>query len=259
MIPKSKVPVKSILIIALIITGYIVFSIVLFFSPLKNIDRKHETANVILFSKNDNISLIISLKIDSEAIHLNLITENNIDSKFNEFVLKSTDVVIIDRSLPNGVQDLLLLKSYINGEKKDIGLIFFGAINNEETINDDFSSVLINMISDLLPIELSSNFKVSTDDASEADYKIQVTLNEEIQNQKTQEISKANILVKYISWKSCSLISRRMIVIAKPDTSKIVESIEGDYSILSEWNIKGGGHMIVYSMIIQGYNKPFVL
>ncbi len=259
MFKKFILPKKLIVLITIVIISVASFSAILFSSPKIFKQREHEVANVLLFSKGKDDSLIDSLGIDSDAIHVTIITKDNIDQKFNEFLLLGTNVVIIDGYMPEKTKDLQLLINYINKKKGEIGLIFFGGLNNDEIEEDDFSNMQINMISEILPVELGTNYKVSTDDASQAERKTQVTLNIEIENQKLSDKANSNVLVKHVEWISSPLIGKRMMVKSRSSATQIVETIDGGYSISSEWDISGGGTVILYSMLIHGYNDPFVL
>ena len=94
MLKKPEISKKSILIVIIIIVGFIAFSFALFSSPKEFKQREHETANVVLFSKGEDESLIKALNIDTDAIHLTLITESNIKNAFNEKLLTRKEVQI---------------------------------------------------------------------------------------------------------------------------------------------------------------------
>jgi len=256
---KLKLPKNTIIIILCSIIGFICFSMIFFSAQRALTKREHEAANVLFFSKGEDDSLLNSLNIDSDTIHLTIITKENIDKKLNEFLLRSVDVIIIDRFMPEKMDDLRAIINHINGRNGRIGLIFFGALNNDKTKEDDFSDAQISAISEILPCQLGINYKVSTDNASQTEYKTQVTLNREIENQKLNDKPNSNVLVKDIEWMSCPLIGKRMMLKTKSSATQIIEAIEGEYSILSEWHIEGGGTVILYSMVIHGYNDPFVL
>lgn len=250
----------------LAILGFSMFSVILFMPHASLIDRKHETANVLLFSSERNSALTRSLKIDEEAIDLTILTSDDM-SDFDEDLLKNTDVVIIDRYMPENTDDLTLLRRYINGTTDDLGLIMFGAFLNDEEVDDDYTDTQIDAISDLLPVSLASDTETSTNEASEAHYKIQAALEPEIEQEKAENKEESHILVRDIAWTSGPLISRRLVVEAKSDAKIIVESIDGEYTVLAERKLDNdGGLVLFYSMIINGkneadkqFNGPFVL
>ena len=221
--------------------------------------RDHEKAKVIFFSDDKDSPLLTSLEIDSSIIDLVILTEINIDDKLDADLLENTDVIVIDSFMPEKAEDLHLLKSYVNGTNGKLGLIFFGGLKNDKEEKDDFSDLQINLISDLLPVKLDSDYKVSTDDTGEEDYKIQVAMNSDIEEEKNTDKEDAHILVRDIAWTSCPLISKRMLVETRSKGTQIIESIDGDYAILSEWDIKNGGTVLVYTIFVDGYNNPFVL
>ena len=129
--------------------------------------------------------------------------------------------------------------------------------------NDDFNLNQLLNISELLPVNLDSNFENSTHDTGAFDYKIQIAMDNNIETQLNNDKEHANILVRYIAWTSSPLISKRMLIKSsdlKPTTTQIIESIDGEYSILSEWSVgSNGGRVILYSILINEYNKPFTL
>ena len=259
----SKISKKNIAFIIISILGIVVFVSVLFSLPSITVYRQHEQANVVLFSKGEDTSLITSLKIDKEAINLTVITQSNLASLFDENLLKYTNVIIIDRYMPSNSSDLHLLRSYINGTNGRLGLIFFGGIKNDLTLPDDFNDDQINMISPLLPATISPSFTLSSDNKGDDDYKIQIAMNTAVETQLKNDPENANILVKHIAWTSCPLISKRMLIPSndiKATATNIIKSIDEKYSILSEWTISsGGGTVIMFSLLINGYNDPFVL
>lgn len=242
--------------------GFIIFAVVLFSIPSLPVDRNHENANVVIFSKGTETSLITSLSIDTDAINLTIITKDNINQVFNENLLDHTHVIIIDRYMPTDVADLHLLRSYINGTNGILGLLFFGGLKNDLTETDDFSDEQINIISQVLPVAINAGYNVSTDETSEDDYKIQIAVNTAVENQLVTDKATSNILVRHISWTSSPLISKRILTTTanlQATATSVVESIEGDYSIISEWAINNGGTVIFYGLLINGYNDPFVL
>jgi len=253
-----NIPKKSLLIVFSILVGYVLFSVIIYSIPIEEV-RDHDQASVILFTNKKDSSLITALEIDSTVIDLIILTEKNVDEKFNENLLKASDVVIIDRFLPENENKILLLKSYINGTNSDLGLIFFGGLKNDKEEDDDFSDLQITLFSDLLPVKLNNDYDVSTDDTSEEDYKIQVAMNNVIEEEKNTNKENAHILVRDIAWTSCPLISKRMITETKSKGTQIIESIDRDHSILSEWDIDEGGTVLLFTLLINGYNNPFVL
>lgn len=248
---------SSLIILLFVLIGYIIFSVLLYSIPIEN-TRDHEKVNVVLFSNKKDSSLITSLEIDSAIIDLTIITEKNLDKDFNEELLQHSDVVIIDRYMPKEDADILLLKSYINGSNDKLGLIFFGGLKNDKE-EDDFSDTQIDLISSVLPVKLDKESKVSTDDTSKESYKIQVAMNSELEEEKNENNEEAHILVRDISWTSCPLISKRIIGETKSKGTQIIESIEGDYSLLSEWDLDDGGTVVMFTLLVNGYNNPFVL
>lgn len=250
----------------LAIMGFSMFSVILFMPHASLIDRKHKMANVLLFTTEKETALTRSLKIDEEAIDLTLLTSDGM-SDFDEDLLKDIDVIIIDRYMPEKTEDLILLRRYINGTTDNLGLIMFGVFLNDEEKDNDFSDSQINAISDLLPVSLSSDTETSTNETSEANYKIQAALEPDIEQEKAENREESHILVRDIAWTSGPLISRRLVVEAKSDATIIVESIDGEYTVLAERKLDDeGGLVIFYSMIVNGkneadkqFNGPFVL
>lgn len=257
---------KSIGILIVFIILFSIFAAVLFSPEIGHIEREHETANVVIFSKEKDTNLIKSLKIDSNAISLTVITEENFDEKWDEKNYDSMDVIIIDRFLPNDINDLRELISNVNGSQNNCGLIFFGAILNDKD-KSDFNAQQTSLISPILPIKIESDTNTSTDDRAKGDYKIQVTLNEDIREEKQQNREDTNVLVRDIAWPSCPLISKRLMVKPKSNAKEIIESIDKEYSILAEWPLdNNGGQVITYSILVSGksqeggkYNEPFSL
>lgn len=252
---------KAVAISIIVIFGVTVFSILLFLPHSSLVPRDHPTANVLILSKKDESSLITSLEID-KAIDLTIVSENATE-EFSEELLQFSDVIVIDRYLPLEATDLALLVRYVDGTKAEKGLIFFGALNNDDQQEDDFTDAQITSIAPLLPIQFDPDYKSSTSETSEGDYKIQVAMNSEIEQEKAQDKANSNVLVRDIAWTSSPLLSKRMIVEKKPGATQIIESIDGTHAILSEWDLsaqtQAGGRVIVYSAVITGYNNPFVL
>ncbi|MGV9174097.1 MAG: hypothetical protein ACOC35_16230 [Promethearchaeia archaeon] len=257
---------KAIAILIIFIILFVIFATVLFSPEIGHIEREHGTANVLLFSKQKESPLSRSLNIDENAIDLTIVTEENYEEKWKEEIYKNSDVIVVDRFLPENITKLRQLISRINGSDENYGLIFFGG-----TIHDaeqsDFTSEQISVLNPILPFEINSNTNTSTDDRAESDYKIQVTLNEDVKEGKEQKKDKANVLVRDIAWTSCPLISKRLIVKPKSDSEEIVESIDNEYSIVAEWTLENdGGTVLAYSMLVSGknedgnkYNEPFTL
>jgi hypothetical protein len=163
--------------------------------------------------------------------------------------------------LPQSQSALLPLIEHVDGTLGNTGLLFFGALNDDAEEGDDFTASQIELISPILPVHLDVDFNSSTSETSDVDYKIQVAMEKTIEAQKTNNRASSNILVRDIAWTSCPLISKRMQVEKKVSTTQIIESIDGIYSLLSEWDLsaQGGGRVIAYSVVLNGYNKPFVL
>jgi len=260
---KVNISKKNLAILLIGIVGFTVFVAVLFSVPSITINRQHEQANVVLFAKSEDSSLITSLQIDSEAINLTVITKDTINTKFNEDLLNHTDVIIIDRYLPTNTNDLHLLRGYINGTNSSLGLVCYGGLKNDPSEADDFNDEQINILEPLLPASITPDYNVSSSDTSDDEYKIQIAMHNELQDQLSTDRQNANVLVKYISWTSSPLISKRMLVPStalKTSATGIIESIDGKYSILSEWTLAGnGGTVILLTLLIDGYNNPFVV
>ncbi len=204
---KLMLPKKAVIIGIIFSLGFTTFSILLFNASETHVSRGHDQANVVIFSKEDDTTLITALSLDTEAIDLDIITEDTIDEEFNEELIKNTDVIVVDRFLPKEVDQLTLLKCYVNGTNASCGLIFFGGLRNDDTAKNDFSSDQIDQIASLLPVKVTEDVETAPSDAAEEDHKIQVALKEELQEEKDKNPSKVNILVKHISWTSCPLIA----------------------------------------------------
>jgi len=253
---------KAYIKISIAAISLIVFAVVLFSIPSLPVDRNHENANVVIFSKGTDTPLITSLNIDTDAINLTVITKDNINQVFNDDLLKSTHVVIVDRYMPTDITDLHLLRGFINGTNGTLGLLFFGGLKNDLTETDDFSDEQINVISQVLPLTLSASYNVSTDESSNEGYKIQIAINSAVENQLITDKANSNLLVRHISWTSSPIISKRILAETaniKATATQIIESIEGDYSLISEWTISNGGTVIFFGILINGYNDPFVV
>jgi hypothetical protein len=211
-------------------------------------------ANVLLFSNADQSPLITSLGIDREAINLTAITNVTVAgmslTAFNS-TLNSTDVIFIDRYIPDAATYLSLLASHVNGTFGNAGLVMFGFFP------DDVGFGSVDVLAPFLPITLQSNIstQISTGDTGDAGYKVQVGVADPLP-------AGSAAITRHIGWTSCPAASRRLVVDAKPAASKVIEAsdigFEGD-SILAEWNATtNGSHVMFYSTIISG-NKPFYL
>lgn len=255
-----RIPKKTVAIVIIGIIVFTIFSLILFTPHSSLIQRNHETANVLIFTKEQDSSLISSLNIDS-AIDLTIISDANFDTVFNEELLKNTDVIIIDRYLPEKNSDLTILISFIDGTKGNIGMVFFGALNNDDKEENDFTALQINKIAPLLPDKMDDTYLSSTSDTGDEDYKIQIAMSSEVESVRISDKPNSNILVRDIAWTSSPLISKRMLVEVKPEATPVIESIDGLYSILSEWTLNNGvgATVVCYSIAITGYNNPFVL
>jgi hypothetical protein len=225
----------------------------------KFVRGSRSNSNVILFSRNSDIPLIDSLLVDQDAISLEVVTPDSYDKKILDD-LNEYDVIIIDRFLPQNLNELQTLKSHIDGTRANKGLIFFGFLEN------DFHSLQIQTISDLLPVKINPHYndQISTNDTSQEDYKVQITLNNDIAN-----ISE-NSIVKLVAWASCPLIAKRLIVENKTENNGIIDSLHSFWegfilkeirnSLISEQKVgTDGGKVLFFSMEIDENNKPFVL
>ncbi|MFO8019062.1 MAG: hypothetical protein R6U96_10525 [Promethearchaeia archaeon] len=251
----------------IVIILFAVFTAVLFSPEIGHIEREHAQANVILFSNQKETPLSRALNIDENAINLTVITKNNYDDKWREDIYQLTDVIIVDRFLPQNITDLKKLISNINGTEGNCGFIFFGGIINVGKNENDFTSDQISLIKTILPFGMDSTTNTSTEEKAKTDYKIQITIEEEIKEIKQKDKAEAHILVRHIAWPSCPLISKRLIVKSKSSTKEIIKSIDEEHSIISEQSLgPDGGTVLGFSMIISGesqdgnkYNEPFTL
>lgn len=213
--------------------------------------------NVILFSLNDDTSLIKSLRIDKETVSLKqIITPTTIaDLTINNLIsiLEQSDVVFVDRYLPSNPEMLHKICEHINGTLKNLGAVFFGVLSKGNGVEvSDFSPEQVNIINSLLPVNLSPNYQSSTNNSIETDYKIQTMVPEGFQ-------TKNHVLTKSIPWESCPAISYRTLVDVRDDATSIVRSIDDKYAIVSERDIQNGGTVVFYSMEINLENIAFTL
>jgi hypothetical protein len=201
--------------------------------PYASAARNSLEANVLIFSRTDTSRVITSLKIDKETIKINgIITPNNI-SEFSfsdiEDLLIATDVIVVDRFLPNDADLLHLLVSHVNGTSGSCGLIMLGLMEG------DIKTPQINILYDILPIELTVGYQNSTKFTESADYKIQTHLIDNIP-------VNTRVLTNYIPWISLPAVAHRTLVTSKASATEILESIDGTYTLFAEWNLTEEGY-----------------
>ena len=78
-----RLPKKPIIIALIIVVSFSIYAMILYSIPITTSNRDHEVANVVVFSKGKDTSLITSLEMDAEAIHLTIITRNQLVCKLN--------------------------------------------------------------------------------------------------------------------------------------------------------------------------------
>ncbi len=244
--------------------NFLLFCAILLISLISNsshaINAQEDKTEVLLFSKITDSELKTALEIDTENLNIvsiyNETTIEDLSLSELEAALLEADVIFINRLLPSDLRHLHLLKSYINGTKANKGMVCLGVLNGTSSSHTpsspDFSPEQVTIINDLLPVNLSPQYISSTNDSTDPDYKIQTKVSKGINKNE-------NVFTREIPWESAAAVSFRTIVKAKEGSTVILESIDGEYTLASEWTLESGAHVMFYSMEVLEENLPFRL
>ncbi len=257
--PKFSQKKTHHIFIGLLLTFGVLFSV--FTIPVKA-----ETINVTkvaVFSKKTDTILLSALRLDSSRMKVEgFITPESLPGyNFSQFdaLLSEVDVILVDRFLPANISYLHRMVEYINGSRATHGLIMFGVLNGTAPQSQlqlppqpplpDLNSDQVPVISPILPVELTPNYTSSTNDSTRFDFKIQTKLHESIQEDE--------FYLQDIPWTSVGAISYRTVTAPKPSATPILVSIEGEYSLISEWTPVNEGTTMFFSMEITEENLGF--
>jgi cbb3-type cytochrome oxidase subunit 3 len=215
-------------------------------------EEPERVANVLVFTTAINTPIVTAFGADTESMNTTVITSAMLASMsldaFNS-TLNSSDVIFVDRFLPENLTYLHMLVSYVNGTMGYEGLVMFGIMQNGSIPGDgDLSPSQVSAIEPILPVNLSVGYVNSTANSSAPGFAIQVEPAAIVPEN-------ATIIVDYFPWDACPLIDRRLVVAAKPAASLVLTDQTDNETVLAEWSLGGNGSQVMaFSMEINEHN-----
>ena len=214
-------------------------------------------ANAVIFCQNQEDMLMTYLGIDNTSINITAIftPTNIIDLTLEKFtdLLENADVVFVNRYLPAELKFLRCLVEFVNGSRSNKGLVMFGFYTNQTNQELDLNPNQIELISPLLPVNLTATYRTSPRSSAEREYDTSTRLNPDFNEKK-------DFIFTDISWTSMPTISYRTILSKKEAATSLILSLEGTDALLANWTLPNTGGSVVYCSIeILENNLPFIL